>query len=51
MLKRQLIVVSAPAGYWKKTCYCDGINTLNLPIAWLTLESAGTERAFRSSPQ
>ncbi len=37
---RQLTLVSAPAGFGKTTCISDWVNTLDVPVAWLSLDHA-----------
>ncbi|MBM3122426.1 MAG: hypothetical protein FJZ97_09620, partial [Chloroflexi bacterium] len=37
-LDRRLILVSAPAGFGKTTVVCDWLETLGLPVAWLSLD-------------
>ncbi|MDX1416222.1 MAG: LuxR C-terminal-related transcriptional regulator [Candidatus Promineifilaceae bacterium] len=39
-LKRKMTLVSAPAGFGKTSCICAWINTLDFPVAWLSLETA-----------
>jgi LuxR family maltose regulon positive regulatory protein len=37
-LERRLILVSAPAGFGKTTLVCDWLETLGLPVAWVSLD-------------
>ena len=37
-LDRRLILVSAPAGFGKTTLVCEWLETLGLPVAWLSLD-------------
>jgi LuxR family transcriptional regulator, maltose regulon positive regulatory protein len=37
---RPITLVSAPAGFGKTTCVCDWVYSLELPAAWLSLDSA-----------
>jgi LuxR family maltose regulon positive regulatory protein len=37
---RQLTLVSAPAGFGKTACLSAWVNTLDLPVAWLSLDPA-----------
>ena len=36
---QQVILVSAPAGFGKTTCISDWVDTLEMPFAWLSLDS------------
>ncbi len=40
---RQVTLVSAPAGFGKTTCISDWLQTLTLPVAWLSLDAADDE--------
>ena len=37
---RQITLVSAPAGFGKTTCISEWVNTLDLPVTWLSLDPA-----------
>ncbi len=37
---RQIILVSAPAGFGKTTCISKWVSELDMPVAWLTLDPA-----------
>jgi LuxR family maltose regulon positive regulatory protein len=37
---RQVTLVSAPAGFGKTTCIAEWIDTLDCPVAWLSLDAA-----------
>jgi len=37
---RQIVLVSAPAGFGKTTCVIEWINDLRMPVAWLSLDAA-----------
>ena len=40
---RSITLVSAPAGFGKTTCISDWLQTLTLPVAWLSLDAADDE--------
>jgi LuxR family maltose regulon positive regulatory protein len=40
---RRLTLVSAPAGFGKTTCVVEWLNTLQLPVAWLSLDPADND--------
>jgi LuxR family maltose regulon positive regulatory protein len=42
---RQISLISAPAGFGKTTCATDWLSNLNLPVAWLSLDSADNDPA------
>lgn len=37
---RQMTLISAPAGFGKTTCASEWVNHLDLPVAWLSLDSS-----------
>lgn len=39
-LNRQITLVSAPAGFGKTTCVSEWVSTVDLPVAWLSLDAA-----------
>jgi LuxR family maltose regulon positive regulatory protein len=39
-LHRKLTLVSAPAGFGKTTCVSEWVNALDLPVTWLSLDTA-----------